>query len=763
MAVRDDRAAELRGGDFTALGVAGALFLSAFLLSAGRVSGSLAPFGIAAVAASPSGMSGAGALAGAVLGYLVTGEMDWGIRYAAASVTLYTLLFILQDSRALRRDWARPALALLVTAAAGLLNCAAGGLYILDELPGVAAESALAAGGAYFFREASSPSRSRTELGEKRHAAAAAITAACALMSLARVELFGAVGLGRVLALLLVLTAGFKGGAFAGSAAGAAFGLAMDAAGETGGFYTAAWAFGALCGGGFARFGRLTFLSAFVLTAALAALGVGGGEALPALFEAFAASVIFMLLPSGLLARLGSLVRPLSPGVGESGLRRYASRRAENIAQACLDVRDAARRGTECVNDNDVARVFDRAAAAACADCARRDGCWGADYMETLDALGGAVGVMTERGRLEEGDVAEWFRDKCVNLKAFVAAVNGELRAQLTRREYAARLREGRAAAWEQYEDFANILAQLSRELANANGADPLSERRLLRYLHSLDIEADAAVFRDASGRLRAVIESANLSALTRDPAWLDRLSAVLGVRLCTPATEAKGRITLLEAEPLMASVGVAAMRKSGESVSGDRGTYFKTDAGVLCVILSDGMGTGEEAAKESERAVGILERFLRSGVEPGTAMRILSSVMLLSSGGEWGFATADLLCVDLFGGEAGFYKYGAAPSYVRSGGAVRRIDCSALAAGISDGCGQRPDELHLMLKPGSVALIVSDGVVSGGDEWLRSLLAASEGADMKALARETLRRAASEYGCSDDMTVLAVRVDARP
>jgi serine phosphatase RsbU (regulator of sigma subunit) len=67
------------------------------------------------------------------------------------------------------------------------------------------------------------------------------------------------------------------------------------------------------------------------------------------------------------------------------------------------------------------------------------------------------------------------------------------------------------------------------------------------------------------------------------------------------------------------------------------------------------------------------------------------------------------------------------------------------------------------MLKPGSVALIVSDGVVSGGDEWLRSLLAASEGADMKALARETLRRAASEYGCSDDMTVLAVRVDARP
>ena len=52
-------------------------------------------------------------------------------------------------------------------------------------------------------------------------------------------------------------------------------------------------------------------------------------------------------------------------------------------------------------------------------------------------------------------------------------------------------------------------------------------------------------------------------------------------------------------------------MRKKGENVSGDRGTYFKTDAGVLCVILSDGMGTGEDAAAESVEAVQILERFL--------------------------------------------------------------------------------------------------------------------------------------------------------
>lgn len=35
--------------------------------------------------------------------------------------------------------------------------------------------------------------------------------------------------------------------------------------------------------------------------------------------------------------------------------------------------------------------------------------------------------------------------------------------------------------------------------------------------------------------------------------------------------------LLLLEAEPLAVSVGIASMRKKGEAVSGDRGTYFKT------------------------------------------------------------------------------------------------------------------------------------------------------------------------------------------
>lgn len=66
----------------------------------------------------------------------------------------------------------------------------------------------------------------------------------------------------------------------------------------------------------------------------------------------------------------------------------------------------------------------------------------------------------------------------------------------------------------------------------------------------------------------------------------------------------------------------------------------------------------------------------MRSGVSPALAMKLLNSAMLLRDGENWGYATVDLMCMNLFTGEADFYKYGAAPTYVKSGGALK--NCAA-------------------------------------------------------------------------------------
>ena len=174
-------------------------------------------------------------------------------------------------------------------------------------------------------------------------------------------------------------------------------------------------------------------------------------------------------------------------------------------------------------------------------------------------------------------------------------------------------------------------------------------------------------------------------------------------------------------------------------------------------------MGSGESAARESVAAVRILERFLRTGVDPAVAMKMLNGMMLLKNDEEWGFATVDLMCVDLFTGEACFYKYGAAPSYVRTGKSIKRVKSESLAAGLMTENNSLPDIVRLRMRPGAVALIASDGVIAEtNDEWIRKLLAENDCSDTKALARETLQQALRQYGCSDDMTVLAVKMEER-
>ena len=725
-----------------------------------------APFGMALVACSGPGLYGVFALAGAALGYLISGGVEWGIRYIAAAVLVYTIAFVFQELEVYRQSFFMPLAAGLVMALTGFLGSFSASLETVPLAAELLLETALAFGGTYFFKEALSDERRDTESAELKHSVSVIITAACALMAFDRLVLFHTVSIGRFLALLIVMTCAMKGGMLTGAAAGTVLGLAMDITHPGAAFYTMAYSFSGLLSGVFGKHGRVLFVLSFILSGALAVVCAWNTEIyISALFETFCASVVFMVLPGGLLSKAGLMLQHMERGGGESGLRRFTAQRVKNLSEAYAQLFETVKRSVEApYNDENIARVFDRAADQVCIGCKFKNRCWNADYMDTLSAMNDATKAMVENGTLSAGDLPGFFREKCVSLPAFVTAVNGELRSLAYRRQLREHISEDRSVAWEQYSDVADVLCRVAEELGSMNGSDPLAERRLIRYLRSLDIDCEASVYRDGSGRLHVVLESGRLSPLTKSEDYLEKLSSIVGVRLCCTAENGDGssRLTLLEAEPLAVSVGIAAMKKQGEKVSGDKGTYFKTDAGVLCVILSDGMGTGDAAARDSAQVVEILEKFLRSGVDPAVAMKILNSVMLLRSADCWGYATVDLMCVDLFTGDTCFYKYGAAPSYVRTGRSIRRIKGETLAAGLSLGGGIAPDIVRMRLKPGCTAVIASDGVLADSeDEWLKDILGKA-GDDMKALARLTVREAEKLYGASDDMTVVTVRVEER-
>lgn len=741
-------------------------FLLGMIMASATILDRCGPFGIAAVAQAGARVGGLMCTLGAAAGYLFSFGFEHGIKYVAAVVLVFTAAYVFQELKVYSRLWFMPAVAAFFTMLSGFLGTIDTSSATPVYMP-LLTETILAGGSAYFFREALSLEERDTESAELRHGISVIILLACLMIALARLEVGGVISIGRFTALLIVMAAACKGGSLSGAAAGAALGIAMDIAAGGTPYYSTAYAFSGLIAGVFCKHSRMVVVISCVLANAAAVVWTWkSGVHYQSLYEAFAASVVFMLLPSQALNYAGAFLRPAQTSSSESGLRRYTARRLGKMSEAFRDLYDtvdACAGGDD--NDEDLSKLFDNASESVCSRCKNKSDCWNKNYMDTLSVFNDLTPLIKNRGIIMKSDIPEHFIEKCLKPNELVGAINGELRARVYRQRFRNRLIENRSAAYSQYADISEILREAAEELQNAYGPDVLAQRRLLRYLDSMDIDADASVFRDRSGRLHIILESARMGLLTKDGDYLDKLSGVVGVRLCRPksAQDAEGRLLLLEAEPLSVSVGIASMKKKGESVSGDRGTYFKTDRGLLCVILSDGMGSGDDAARESVAAVRILERFLRSGVEPEVAVKMLNSMMLLKNGEEWGFATVDLMCIDLFTGETGFYKYGAAPSYVKSGKSIRRVRSESLAAGLTAGDTSAPDVVRMRLKPGCLALIASDGVIAGtNDAWLRAILSDNDGKDTKALARETLQTALKQYGCGDDMTVLAVRIDNR-
>lgn len=225
---------------------------------------------------------------------------------------------------------------------------------------------------------------------------------------------------------------------------------------------------------------------------------------------------------------------------------------------------------------------------------------------------------------------------------------------------------------------------------------------------------------------------------------------------LLAAAGKLEGAQRALAVQPMPYQLGVTLRPKKGERVSGDSMSTFETED-KLCLLLSDGMGSGEEARKESAMATRLLERFLRAGIDAPPALKTLNSALTLRAEETNSFTTIDLLLLSLQTGEGELYKYGAAPSYIKRGGTVRRVTCSCLPAGLQE-CSQPPEATRLRLEGGTYFVMITDGVADAtNDEWLQNLLAGWQGENPQLLVSAILADSIERTGESDDAGALVL------
>ena len=638
-------------------------FLTA-ALTASQTPGDFAPFALGCVAA--AGAAGGISLAGAAMGALLFLPFEKALPFLAEALLILTCTTAFRDTKLANKPLFSPLVA-------GGMVLAVGGIYAVQSLsPAEHLAACIAAAGltgvsAWFLEHLLREDAARRQEG-------LLFLAAALLLALQDVAILD-ISLGRTLLSALLLYIAYERGTLAGASAGLGLGLVTDlCAGSGGGLFTAGFGLAGLAAGSRMGGHRMAASACCLGAAAVSLLPSGEALAHPFLMEVAVGTGLFLLLPRRAFG--GKRVRRVQPS--ETAVSKRLKEQMLKTAAALRDLYDCMGRGSQPVNDENPAVIFDRAAEKVCRECGLCNLCWQKEYTGTFNALNDATPFLLERGRVMQKDFPGYFTERCIHFSEFIIAVNGELSAFLLRRQYRRQLEETRRSAQGQY-------AQLS-ELLTATAAG----------LGETDVFG-------AGGSVR---------------------------------------------------VGAAIRAKDGESVCGDTVVSFRTEAGRWCLLLADGMGSGEPARKESALTCRLLRQFLEAGIEPEAALKTLNAAMALRGAETGSFTTVDLCICDSSAGEAVFYKYGAAPSYIKKGGVVRRITGGSLPVGLR-GAPALPDVTRMALEPGSFALLISDGVAdTDRDDWLQDLLTGWQGDDPQVLADLVLAESVRRERLRDDCGV---------
>lgn len=716
-------------------------FVSSFLLANAQVFGSWRPFAIAMAAASGTGAEGFFALLGASAGFILLGGLSGGVKHVSISSLVYAVSFVLKGLHWTRKKFFHPALAGGITALISFV-------FLLDDgiSPGgvvmLLGEVGAVAGCTYLFAEALTDSSSvpgKTGLF---------LMAAGLLAALSPIKLMGLISLGRMAACFAVLTAAQAGGWTVGAAIGAAAGAAVDLSSGGPAFFSLSFGLGGLIAGLLRSRKKYPGALAFLVTMGICLLWQAETAPVAALFETFGMCSLFMLLPQELL--------PADRQKDSEGktAARLAVRRLTDMAAVFTELFESmtAALSPENTGSTSTASVFDRTAERVCKRCVMNHVCWQRDGEATRSALNDASLHFNRRGQAEASDFPTWFSSRCKNMPKFVAVLNEEIVALDYRRRYEKLASQDRQLVANQYGELAKMLDKAAQKASFGPVSESKLNRRVEKYLKTIDMDVSSRVYRDGFGRLCIEMDSTGAGVAAE---LKEGLSSVVGTALTDPRQVAGG-VIFAEKERLTPKVGVASKCRRDEDACGDYGTWFRDSDGQLFLILSDGRGTGAQAETESRSAVRVLERLLRAGAEPESAVRTLDSAYVLRGGGG-GFATVDLMAVDLFSGKTTAIKWGAAPSYIRSGGYVTRMG----EPSPPPGTGGDYEKTELILKEGDFIVMCSDGVADrDSDDWVRRLIEQYEGTSPRELAAQLAAVAEQTRGAGDDITVMAMTIE---
>lgn len=523
------------------------------------------------------------------------------------------------------------------------------------------------------------------------------------------------------------------------------------------------------------EFGRMASALAMVLAPCIFLFYIEAEQLQPLWMGGLAAgAVLFCLLPKKILEKLSGARATESPADRYTKMKERTEEKLLGCATAFFGLSKTFRRQEEGIEKGEVSRLVDTIAGKVCQGCGLAHYCWEEELYRTYSMAFSALSSCEDSGRLQKTDLPPHFQETCPRLDAFAEMVNEVYEIYRRDKIWGNRLTECRELVGQQMQAVGEIMqtlsGQMDLECVFLEGAEELLTAALKKQgIHPKKV----SVTEEKNGRGRQVrisLPACGGKGVCREKI-LPLVKRIMDCPMLlseegTCSVDGEGRSCALHfiQEPTFALTTATAFASAeGSRPTGDAAAFLETETGRALLALSDGMGTGERAAKESRIAIELLEEFTAAGFDWELAVKMINSALLLRRGEET-YATLDICQVDLFDGHASFIKLGAAASYIWRNNRIISLRSTTLPAGILKQV--VPEQNEMLLKDGDVLFLVTDGITDalGGEEetarWLKGKLLAFPVANPQDAADYILQEARKEQkeDRKDDMTVLAGR-----
>lgn len=404
----------------------------------------------------------------------------------------------------------------------------------------------------------------------------------------------------------------------------------------------------------------------------------------------------------------------------------------------------------------DLKQICDSVFDCHCSRCSLSSLCLERECTSSLDARTKITTGLYKNGRVDRDTIPNWLTERCYNLDHIISDIDrktAELVEDLIRND------KTEAFAID-YESLSKLLSDSIAENDAEYRVDTELTEKLRRSLKYMDMP-HARVLCWGARRKQVYISGVELSGLRLGADEIRRMTEnILQTKLMRPNFNIEGdkvELSMSAARRYSIECAQASNVRESESANGDTALNFETREDYFYSLISDGMGSGREAAITSKLCGVFTQQLLTGGNGKAITLEMLHG-FLRNRPGECS-ATIDLVEIDLLSGKAAFVKSGAAPSFVLRNGNLYKLQSKTVPIGIMPTLDA--EQIKFDLEDGDVIIMLSDGVAQSLEDgvWLANMLTYEWVEDLKLMAEKILDGAAINNSRSDDMTSVLIKI----